>query len=66
VGVRGVRADAAFCEEGLLSFLEERELPYVIVARLARWLKAEAARIEAWRKLEPDYAVGEFRLKLWG
>ena len=36
------------------------------MARLTRWLKQEAARVQEWRALDAIYAVGEFRLKLWG
>lgn len=39
---------------------------YIIVARLTLWLKREAARIIAWRALDPYYAVGEFSLQLFG
>ena len=32
--IRCVRADSGFFEEALLSFLEERKLPYLVVARM--------------------------------
>jgi hypothetical protein len=63
--LRVVRADAGFFEEPLLSFLETRGLAYIVVARMTPWLKRAAARVEAWRELDEDYAVGEFRLRLW-
>jgi hypothetical protein len=37
-----------------------------VVARLTRWLKREAPRIEDWRALDPFYSVGEFQLQLYG
>jgi hypothetical protein len=64
--IRVVRADAGFFDDHLLSFLEERGLTYIVVARLTRWLKREAARIEDWRALDPFYSVGEFQLQLYG
>jgi len=64
--IRRVRADAGFFALELLQYLEERKLGYIVVARLTPWLKREAARIEQWRALDETYAVGEFRLKLWG
>jgi hypothetical protein len=64
--IRVVRADAGFFDDHLLTFLEERDLTYIVVARLTRWLKREAARIEDWRALDPFYSVGEFRLQLFG
>jgi len=60
-----VRADSGFFAQELLSYLEEQRLSY-IVARLTRWLKREATRVERWRALDATYAVGEFRLQLWG
>jgi hypothetical protein len=64
--IRVVRADAGFFDQKLLSFLEERGLPYIVVARLTRWLKREAMRVEAWRALDENFSVGEFRLQLYG
>ena len=63
--IRVVRADAGFFQEPLLSFLEARGLAYIVVARMTPWLKRAAARVEAWEELDPDYATGEFRLRLW-
>jgi hypothetical protein len=40
-------------------------LAYIAVARLTPWLKRAAAGVETWRQLDADYAVGEFRLRLW-
>ncbi len=64
--VRVVRADAGFFDQELLEYLEAQELSYIVVARLTRWLKQEAARVGEWRALDAIYAVGEFRLKLLG
>jgi hypothetical protein len=65
LGVRVVRADAGFFDQKLLGFLEERGLGYIVVARLTRWLKREAARVQEWRALDEDFAVGEFHLQLF-
>lgn len=64
--IRVVRADSGFFDQELLSFLEERELRYIIVARLTKWLKGEAARVSEWEPLDDNYAAGEFRLQLFG
>ena len=64
--LRLIRADSGFFEEPLLSFLEERQLTYIVVARLTRWLKREAARIKEWSALDAVYSVGEFQLQLYG
>lgn len=64
--IRVVRADAGFFDQELLQYLEESTLSYIVVARLTRWLKPEAARVQEWRALDAVYAVGEFQLQLWG
>jgi hypothetical protein len=64
--IRVVRADSGFFDQALLSYLEGEKLSYIVVARLTRWLKREAARVEAWRALDAVYAVGEFQLQLYG
>jgi hypothetical protein len=64
--IRVVRADSGFCAQELLQYLEGWELHYIVVGRLTKWLKREAARVQTWRALDETYAVGEFRLKLLG
>lgn len=64
--IRLLRADSGFFEDLLLSFLEQRQIPYIVVARLTKWVKRAAQRVEQWRELDNDYAVGEFRLRLHG
>jgi hypothetical protein len=62
--IRVVRADSGFFEDSLLTFLEQRCLPYIVVTRLTKWVKHAAQRIEHWTDLDDNYAVGEFRLRL--
>jgi hypothetical protein len=64
--IRVVRADSGFFADELLQYLEESELKYIVVARMTRWLKREAARVQEWRALDEVYAVGEFHLQLLG
>jgi hypothetical protein len=64
--IRLLRADSGFFDDKLLSFLEQRLLPYIVVAKLTPWVKRAAQRVEQWASLDDDYAVGEFRLKLLG
>ena len=64
--IRVVRADSGFFAQELLQYLESMKLHYIVVARLTKWLKREAARVQEWRALDETYAVGEFRLKLLG
>lgn len=64
--IRTIRADSGFFEEALLSFLEERALPYIVVARLTTTLKRKCAGIKDWTVIDEHYAVGEFTMKLQG
>src|SRR3974390_2159269 len=64
--IRLVRADSGFFEDKLLSFLEQHSLPYIVVARLTKWIKREAQRVQTWKTLDESYSVGEFRLQLLG
>jgi hypothetical protein len=64
--LRVVRADAGFFDNELLTFLEERKLAYIVVARLTKYVKREVTRIVGWRALDENYAVGECEIKLMG
>ncbi len=64
--IRLLRADSGFFEDRLLSFLEQRQLPYIVVARLTKWVKRAAQRVEEWRDLDEYFAAGEFHLRLYG
>ena len=63
--VRCVRADSGFYADKFLSFLEERALPYIVVARLTTYLKSRLYQITQWQALDAIYSVSEFRFKLW-
>ena len=63
--IRVVRADSGFFDDELLSFLEERRLPYIVVARMTKWVQRAAQRVEQWHMLDDNYAIGEFGLRLW-
>jgi len=62
--IRLVRADSGFFDDKLLTFLEQRCLPYIVVTRLTPWVKREAQRVQQWTAVDDDYAVGEFQLRL--
>lgn len=64
--IRLLRADSGFFDDKLLSFLEQRRLPYIVVARMTTWVKRAAQRVEQWTALDDNYAAGEFRLQLHG
>jgi hypothetical protein len=64
--LRVVRADAGFFDNELLTFLEDRKIPYIVAARFTKYVKREVTRIVAWRELDENYAVGECQVKLMG
>ena len=64
--IRTVRADSGFFDQVLLTFLEEQELPYVIVARLSRPLKRRCAGIKEWTVIDEHHDAGEFTVQLFG
>jgi hypothetical protein len=66
MSVRTVRADSGFFDGAFLDFLEERSLPYVVVARLTTTLKRKCAGIQTWTAIDEHHAAGEFRVKLFG
>ena len=64
--IRVVRAEAGFFAQELLKYLEEIQLPDIVVARLTSWLKGEAARVKAWRALDAIYSGESFRCSFGG
>lgn len=63
--IRCVRADSGFYGDHFLSFLEERALPFIVVARLSRYLKSRLYQVSQWQAIDKIYCVTEFRFKLW-
>lgn len=64
--LRPVRAGSGFFDGAFLDFLEERALPYVVVARLTTTLKRQCAGIQEWTPIDEHHAAGQFTLKLLG
>jgi Transposase DDE domain group 1 len=64
--IRLLRADSGFFDDKLLSFLEQRQLPYMVVARRTPWVKRAAQPVEPWTMLDDDYAGGQFQLQWHG
>lgn len=61
-----MRADSGFFDNTFLNYLEERHLPYLIVARLTPQVKHRARALSIWQQVDENYAVGEFRASLLG
>jgi Transposase DDE domain group 1 len=64
--LRTVRADSGFFDQVLLEFLEQRQLPYIVVARLTSTLKRKCAGLQAWTVIDEHRDAGEFTVKLFG
>jgi hypothetical protein len=57
-----VRADSGFYADQFLSFLEERALPYIMVAWLTSYLKSRLYQITEWQAIDTVYRVTEISL----
>ena len=63
--IRTVRADSGFFDQALLACLEECGLPYIIVARMTRQIKARLhSNAIHWREIDKGSALGSFTAKL--
>lgn len=62
--VAGVRADAAFFDQKLLEFLEEKQLPYIIVVRRKEGVQQAVHTVREWSAVDSRTATGEFTLQL--
>ena len=60
-----MRADLGFYGDHFLSFLEERRLAYIVVARLTTYLKSRLYQLDEWQAIDAIYSVSEFRFKPW-
>ncbi len=61
--ILGVLADSAFYNVDLIEFVEEKQVPYVIAARLSRPLQSEIAKITDWKKVDHGISVAEFNFE---
>src|ERR1035438_2112065 len=63
--IRLLRADSGFFDGQLLDYLEQHDLPYIVVAKMTKWVKRAAQRVETWTVLDEHYCVGRARLQLF-
>ncbi len=64
--LRTVRAGSVFSQNDMLRFLEERNIPCVLVVRLTRSLKHKVRCLSGWPPINADYARARFTLRLQG
>ena len=61
-----VRADSGFFDWGILGFLQERQLPYIIVAKMTYYLRRRCIGIQQWSEIDENYAVADFTHRIQG
>lgn len=62
-----VRADSGFCFEPLLALLEQKQLPYIVVARLYQPVRSLIVKTTQWQKTEVSGTeVAEALHQEWG
>lgn len=64
--LRLVRADNGFFDGKFLDFLEEKELPYLVKARMTRWVKFAVLGVSDWTRVGRGIEVAESRIQLMG
>jgi hypothetical protein len=62
--IRGVRADGGFFDQKLLTFLEEKNLPYIVAVRMHSTLQSQVHAVTSWRQVGERHWVGEFELRM--
>lgn len=64
--LRLVRADNGFFDGKFLDYLEEKALPYLIKARMTKWVKFAVLNVPEWHRVGKGIEVGEARIQLMG
>ena len=62
--IQCVRADSGFFEREFVELLEERGLPYILVARMSHRIKEQCFKTKDWKQIDENHEVGEFRVQL--
>ena len=61
-----VRADNGFFDGKFLDFLEEKDLPYLVKARMTKWVKFAVLGRSDWTRVGKGIEVAESRVQLMG
>ena len=61
-----VRADNGFCDGKFLDYLEAKELPYLVKARMTKGVKQAVLGVSEWVRVGKGIEVGEARAQLMG
>ena len=66
IHIRCLRADSGFFDGKLLDVLEEKSIPYLIVARRTHGIKPRLAALENWVRIDESISVSEMTVQLHG
>jgi len=61
-----VRGDSGFCIGTLLDVMEEKQIDYVVVARILGTLKRQIAGLQNWVEVDPGVSVAEWEYHAQG
>lgn len=64
--LRLVRADNGFCDGKFLDFLDQKAIPYLVKARMTRFVKLACFDVTEWTRVGRGIEVGETRIQLHG
>ncbi len=64
--LRMVRADNGFFDGKFLDFLEEKSLPYLVKARMTKFVKLAVLGVADWTRVGKGIEVAESRIQLMG
>jgi len=64
--LRMVRADNGFFDGKFLDFLEEKSLPYLVKARMTKFVKLAVLGVTDWTRVGKGIEVAESRIQLMG
>ena len=66
VKIKCVRGDSGFFDHAIIQFFEERNLPYIIVAKMTYYLRRRCVALKEWTSIDENYAVAEFSHQIQG
>jgi len=60
------RADSGFFGDVILKFIEEKNIAYVVAARMHQLMQDKISRIKTWNNFDGNFSVAEFEYKARG
>lgn len=66
IKIKCLRADSGFFDQNFLNCLEERGLPYIVVAKMTYYLRRRCIAIKEWTPVDENYSVAELTHQIQG